>query len=473
MLVAFLSGRVMAQTSENVGGVGIALRPYQGWPVIEQVLPGSAAAANGLQPGDVLVAIDGQSVTAVPFESLPNLIRGRIGSTVVLSISRNGSQPQNVTLTRTAMSGAPAAPNQSTVQPMPAPAAHASPLPRPNAVPGTPALSGTIKLLRQSIRDPAANNLEALVFPLPEGWRAEGQVVWLHDHSVLTNIRARMTDPKTGTTIEYLPYENFIWFPPMFSIQPGQNYQGKIYLQPITDPAQFVQAFWVPQALPQLRGLQPVRFQSLPALSAEFLRLFAGPGEAQAYKLRYEYEVHGQPWEEDVQLGLLFSGNQQLVSWFVNYAVAVRAPKGLLDRMAPLTSAVIGNADSSPEWAAYRQIVLRHFYQGQMQQMRDTAAFGQKLAQYNAEMDQIRRQVVEDRMASQDRIAGIRREILGGVETYQDPHQNFPVELPAGYKDYWVNDRGEYLLSEQSGFDPNAGDTDNWKRMDRRVPGGR
>jgi len=190
------------------------------------------------------------------------------------------------------------------------------------------------------------------------------EIVWQQDRSILTNILARISDPKTGTTIEYLPCENFIWFPPMYSIQPGQNYQGKIYLSPITDPAQFVQAFWAPQVAPHLRGVRPVRTQELPGLSAEFLRLFGGPGEAHAYRLRYEYDRQGQRWEEDVQLGLLFSGSQQLTSWYVNYAVAVRAPKGQLDRLAPLISAVVGNAQSPvgtlanrfPKWSDGRTI---------------------------------------------------------------------------------------------------------------------
>lgn len=449
--------------SSPAGGAGLALREFQGHAVIAQVMPGGPAAVAGIQAGEQLLAIDGRPVQGMPFDSLPSLIRGPVGSRVILTVVGASPMPRQVEVVRGDLN-APTAP--STPQPSP---------PRSPFLPAPPASapSGVVRLTRQAIRDPAANNMEAFVFPLPAGWQAKGQIVWMHDYSVLANTRARISDPVSGTTIEYLPIQNFIWFPPMFGIQPGQNYQGKVYLSPLTDPRQFVQAFWAPQVLPHLRGLNPVKMEELPKLGAEFLRLFQGPGEAHAYRLRYEFQHEGQPWEEDVQFGLLFSGSPQLISWYVNFAVATRAPKGQLDRMAPLTSAIVGNAQATTEWLAYVRLVQRLFTQGQMQQIRDTAAFGQKLAQYNAEMQQLRQQVFEERMASQDRITGYRREILGGVETYQDSYQNYPVELPAGYKEYWVNDQGEYLLSSETGFDPNAGSTHAWRKMDRRVPGAR
>jgi hypothetical protein len=55
-----------------------------------------------------------------------------------------------------------------------------------------------------------------------------------------------------------------------------------------------------------------------------------------------------------------------------------------------------------------------------------------------------------------------------GVDTYRDPFQEQAIQLPSGYRDAWVSARGEYLLSNQAGFDPNVGDTAEWRRMPRR-----
>jgi hypothetical protein len=51
------------------------------------------------------------------------------------------------------------------------------------------------------------------------------------------------------------------------------------------------------------------------------------------------------------------------------------------------------------------------------------------------------------------------------VETYRNPYEDRPIQLPSGYTDVWVNRSGEYILSNQAGFDPNAGSNLEWRRM--------
>ncbi|MGA8754313.1 hypothetical protein [Candidatus Deferrimicrobium sp.] len=77
------------------------------------------------------------------------------------------------------------------------------------------------------------------------------------------------------------------------------------------------------------------------------------------------------------------------------------------------------------------------------------------------------------RSESQDRISQSFSEYVRGVETYRNPYEGRPVQLPSGYSDAWVNARGEYLLSNNAGFNPNVGDTTEWRRMDRRDSRGR
>jgi len=47
------------------------------------------------------------------------------------------------------------------------------------------------------------------------------------------------------------------------------------------------------------------------------------------------------------------------------------------------------------------------------------------------------------------------------------------MSMPGGWKDYWVKAQGEYLLSNEAGYDPNGGSNVSWKRMDRFDPGAR
>jgi hypothetical protein len=55
-----------------------------------------------------------------------------------------------------------------------------------------------------------------------------------------------------------------------------------------------------------------------------------------------------------------------------------------------------------------------------------------------------------------------------GVDTFSQPFESRPIELPSGFPDAWVNSSGEYVLSNDAGFDPNLGSTLEWRRMARR-----
>lgn len=344
------------------------------------------------------------------------------------------------------------------------------------AVPGGPNGGGpepdtSIRFFPIGIQDPAAGNIEAFGFLVPEGWQYEGSVVWMPEWIRIAFLQTRISDPDdSGTVIEYLPIQDFLWFeaPAGLEAPLGGNYQGKVYLPPITDPATFVSQFWMPTVLARLQGAQLVNVEQVPAIAAEFLSGFGGPGEAFAYRMRYEYQENGQAWEEDVSFALLFSGSPELTSWFVQFAYSVRAPRGELEAKAGLISTIVASRTTTDAWEAIYRKVQQLFTQGIQQQMADTVAFGRTLAEHRAEIAALQEQVTQERLASQDRIAELRRETLGGVETYSDPFSGAPVQLPVGWNEYWVSDSGEYLTSDQAGFDPNSLNEGAWRRLERR-----
>jgi hypothetical protein len=285
-------------------------------------------------------------------------------------------------------------------------------------------------------------------------------------------LQTRVVDPATGLTIEWLPIQDFIWFqaPAGFEAPIGGNYQGKMFVPPVTDPAQFVADFWMPGVLAHLASAQLVSVADVPAVAEAFKNEFGGPAEAFAYRMRYEYDQGGQAWEEDVFFALLYSGSAEITSWFVQFAYTVRAPKGELDRNAGVISTVVASRVTTPAWEATYRTVQQLFTRGIQQQMADTEAFGRTLAEHRAEIAALQEQVTKERLASQDQIAELRGESLAGVETYDDPVNGALIQLPVGWNDYWVNERGEYLTSDQAGFDPNSLNDGFWQRLERRDP---
>jgi len=319
------------------------------------------------------------------------------------------------------------------------------------------------------VTDPMADGIDAMRFFVPQGWQASGNVLWTPQWERVAQLQTTVSDPATGITVEWLPIQDFIWFeaPAGFEAPIGSNYQGKAYVPPVTEAKQFVADFWMPDALSHLRGATLVSTTPVSKIADEFKLEFGGPADAAAYRLRYEYDEGGQRWEEDVSFALLYATGA-ITSWYVNFAYTARAPKGVLDANAGTVSTIVASRISTAEWEGVYRLVQKLFVQGIQQQMADTTAFGRLLAEHRAESQALQAQVTQERQDSQDRIAELRQEVLAGVESYLDPVTNTYVQLPVGWNTYWVNDRGQILVSDQPGFPPPATYGSGWQQLQPR-----
>ncbi|NET52482.1 MAG: PDZ domain-containing protein, partial [Merismopedia sp. SIO2A8] len=92
-----------SQTSGELSGIGIRLEVNeltQALRVVEPIENSPAHKAN-IKSGDRVLAIDGQSTKGMSLEQASALIRGEVGTSVTLEISREGTNSFDVKLTRT------------------------------------------------------------------------------------------------------------------------------------------------------------------------------------------------------------------------------------------------------------------------------------------------------------------------------------------------------------------------------------
>jgi len=75
------------RTDGTYSGIGLTVGPASGGLVVTSAYPGPAKSA-GIQPGDVIVRIDGAVVADQPFESSLTLIKGQPGTVVRLRVRR-------------------------------------------------------------------------------------------------------------------------------------------------------------------------------------------------------------------------------------------------------------------------------------------------------------------------------------------------------------------------------------------------
>ena len=85
--------------SGHYSGIGIYLTFSTAYPTITGTVPGSPAAAAGLQPGDQIAKVGDKDMKGITADQASTLIQGPDGTKVTLTIAR-GSQTFPVTITR-------------------------------------------------------------------------------------------------------------------------------------------------------------------------------------------------------------------------------------------------------------------------------------------------------------------------------------------------------------------------------------
>ena len=92
--------RLQESYSGHYSGIGIYLSFSAPYPMITGTIPGSPAAAAGLQAGDMIVKVGDKDLKGLTSDQASTLIQGPNGSKVTLTIARGGDMFA-VTLTRT------------------------------------------------------------------------------------------------------------------------------------------------------------------------------------------------------------------------------------------------------------------------------------------------------------------------------------------------------------------------------------
>lgn len=84
------------------GGVGVEVTIKKGWLTVVSPIEGSPSAAAGIKPDDRIVRVNGVSTKGINLGEAVTLMRGRVGSKVSLTITREGAKhPIDVHLIRT------------------------------------------------------------------------------------------------------------------------------------------------------------------------------------------------------------------------------------------------------------------------------------------------------------------------------------------------------------------------------------
>ncbi|QYK42323.1 MAG: S41 family peptidase [Paracoccaceae bacterium] len=89
------------QTRGEFGGLGIEVTQEEGFVKVVTPMDDTPAAAAGIEPGDYITHVNGESVLGLTLDSAVDMMRGPVGSEIIITIVRQGiTEPFDVSIIR-------------------------------------------------------------------------------------------------------------------------------------------------------------------------------------------------------------------------------------------------------------------------------------------------------------------------------------------------------------------------------------
>lgn len=89
------------QTRGQFGGLGIEVTQEDGWVKVVSPIDGTPADEAGLESGDFITHVDGESLLGLSLDEAVDIMRGPVGSEIVITVVREGEpEPFDVTIIR-------------------------------------------------------------------------------------------------------------------------------------------------------------------------------------------------------------------------------------------------------------------------------------------------------------------------------------------------------------------------------------
>ncbi len=337
--------------------------------------------------------------------------------------------------------------------------------------------------------------IPAATMLLPTDWQFQGQAIYGKDHGcnmVQTTFHAASGDGRM--TMDLIPAYTWQWADDPNALQAMRvtAQQGAQFGRPGCDmPAgDFLRRYLVPKVRPRARLINVEPLQKVNQLLAEQAR--QGEAESARYGLKVrirsdaaralvQYTLNGQAVEEWITsvttirgtlspaynmrsggMGQAFTYNCSSTYMFVE-----RAPQGQLSSREKLFELIVSTIRVDPTWQARVSGVEMKI---QANGIKEAAKRSEIIRKAGEETNEIIVKGHEQRSAMNDRTFNNMSQGNRGVETYRNPATGETIDLSNQYGHAWVNNRGEYLLSDQEGFDPGVVLHEDWKPLERVKP---
>ena len=328
---------------------------------------------------------------------------------------------------------------------------------------------------------------------IPTDWQFQGGTTWnIKDscNTIQTVMRASGPD---GSGFEVLPAYAWVWadnptFLQQAAAQKAQFGMRSCDVKPPMSAADYLKA--------NLKSIRPdatvVGFEQAPKLMQD-LQDQAQQAQKQAaqfnlkqqvkpdaVRARLRYTLGGKPIEEWIFASVVTTATLgpsydprtmrliQSYSYNIRAALsAAREPQGKLDSSEKFFELLSSTFHVDPQWQARVTQNALQMQQIELKGERDRANIRAQTAEDIRKMQQ---DSFENRQRAQDQSFAEFDQVIRGVESYRNPNTGDRVELDSRYGNAWVNGAGEYILTDQTSWNPNEHLQGSWTPMEHVKP---
>jgi len=188
-----------------------------------------------------------------------------------------------------------------------------------------------------------------------------------------------------------------------------------------------------------------------------------------------EYLQGGKKIVEDVTVAInyvicylptMYGGVAPGITW-IPTVTSFKAPADEFNDRIRIFKIIADSRKDNPVWAENCIKLAATVTRDQLRHQRAIFNRMQQISKTQSEISDMIVDSYQKRSEAYDRIFDNYSEAIRGVDSYLDPINDRKIELPTGYDNAWTNG-SDYIISDDAGFDPNVGSTQNWDRMSRQ-----
>jgi hypothetical protein len=189
--------------------------------------------------------------------------------------------------------------------------------------------------------------------------------------------------------------------------------------------------------------------------------------------VKIEYEKDGAQYEEEFYGSYTVNRvtsqgvvSLETIGWSLSDLFACSAPKGKVDDCKKIALTARNSSKTTlPFYNRLMQVVqlLQNQY---YQQIYQAGQISKIISETNDQVSKIITDSYWDAQKTYERTNTQFSDVVRGVDRYNDGNGS-QLQLPSGYSQAWMNDRGEYILSNTQGYDPNTNMDGSWKELQR------